>query len=285
MLTWYYPHTIRNIVTALSDMFNDLKVQRLDDYGVVSKEISVPITFGPVNKFQYYRKERETGKDYYMQLPRISIVPMGFNYSAERACGINETRQFYDNALGLDNITEFVTDIQPTPYDIDFDMMIRTESMDDFSQILENILPYFNPALYLRVKEFSFLDVERTLQVLLTGVSPEFITDQEESEKREVNAILSFTIAAWMYRPVKNAKVIKEIRSRYFVDTNGSSSSATNILTEQYNTSAFADTSAFSSSADYDTSGTFSALIDGQSATGYYAVNAQSFTYSAGELP
>ena len=217
MQTWYYPKTIRNITLAFTDLFNDLIVKRLDDVGLVSKTIEVPIKFGPVNKYQQIQMERESGTGYYIKLPGLAVTLDGVNYASDRAMGVNEERFFHDVDMGLDNLTEFYKDVNPTPYDFSYSLHVLTESMDDFSQILENILPYFNPSLHLRVKEFSFLNVERDLQVTQTGISTEFLDPQSEGEKRYVNGSIQFTVKGYMYRPVTTAKVIKEIHSKYFI--------------------------------------------------------------------
>jgi hypothetical protein len=141
-------------------MFNNLQVRRLKDDGSLSKEFTVPFTFGPVEKYQWIRKEGEEAKRYYLQLPRLAMTLDSFNYSQTRSTGVNELRYFFDKNTDLDDLDTFFSDVQPTPYDLNFTLHLRTESMDDFSQIVENILPYFNPALYLRIKEFDFLSIE-----------------------------------------------------------------------------------------------------------------------------
>lgn len=279
MELYYYPQTIKKVVVALSDMFNNLTIQRRDDTGNVSKTFKVPFTFGPVNKYQYIRQETGEMKKYYLQLPRVALTLDGFNYSQDRATGVNELRYFYDNQLDISSLDEFYEDVQPTPWDLTFNLHIRTEAMDDFCQIVENILPYFNPALYLRIKEFDFLNVERDLQVIIQGLEPEFTEIQEENEKREVNGIIPFTVAAWMYRPISNQKVIKEIQTRYFISTpSGLVTSGSNLLVEQYNTSGFGDVSAVPSTSAFSYSGTFNYSEAGDNTLGYYATSAQNFS-------
>lgn len=281
MINYYYPKTLRGIVVALTDMFNDLEVVRYDDNGNVSKTIKVPITFGPVNKYQYLRKERESNKEYYLQLPRIALVWNGINYSPERATSTNDERAFYDTGINIDKIDSFITDIMPAPYDYQFELDIRTEMIDDLAQILENILPYFNPALYLRVREFSFLNIERNLQVQLDSVSPEMVEQQEENEKREVNAKIAITVKGWQYRPLSQKKIIKYIESRYFVSSDVITP-ATRMLVNGFSTSGVDNVSAAPSSASYDTSGTFQKSIGAEEA--YYYTSGTSYNLSAGEL-
>jgi len=266
---------MKRIITALTDMFNDLQIEVLDDNGAQSKMYRVPITFGPVNKYQYLRDEDGQMKKYYLQLPRLALTLDGFTYAQERATGVNDHRNFFDGNLDLGSLDEFFDDIHPTPWDLNFTLHIRTERMDQFSQIIENILPYFNPSLYLRIKEFDFLNIERNLQVRIEGLNPEFTTEQPEDEKREVNGTINFVVESWMYRPITNQKIIKEIQTRYFT-THHSSTSATNTLQEQYNTSGFTSVSAVPDATTYDFSGTFETKILDTSGVGIFAVMAES---------
>jgi hypothetical protein len=247
MSTYYYPATIRAVVTSVLAFFNDIHVHRLDDQGVLVKDLTIPIKFGPVDKTFQFRAEKEFGAKYYISLPNITFALTNIQYNQDRAMGVNEARAFYDDKIGLDNLTEFWTDVQPVPYDLTFSMQVLTESMDDWCQIMENILPYFKPAVYLRVKEFSFLDIERDLQMTLSNVATDFLMEQGEEDKRYVNGTLDFTVQAVLYSPVKNAKIIKQIQSRYLAYDGNNYFQMT-----QYNTSAAIDASAAPATSAYN---------------------------------
>ena len=231
MLKYYYPRTIRAITIALLDMFNDIRVVKYDaDNNPVSEKV-VPVTFGPVEKYHQDRTEDhyfdsdgvEHNQRYYLQIPRIAIVFNGMAHDPDRATGANEWRYWFKETLGLSEseIEQVVSDYQPSPYNFNFTIHIKNDSMDYLSQILENILPYFNPSLMLRVKEFSFLNVERDLPVLLDGVNPEFVDDQGPNDSRYINATMNLTIKGFMYRPVVYSKIIKYINSSYINLTTG----------------------------------------------------------------
>jgi hypothetical protein len=248
--SYYYPATIRAVVTSVLAFFNDIHVHRLDDHGVLVKDLTIPIKFGPVDKSFQFRAEKEFGATYYISLPNITFALTNIQYDSDRAMGVNEIRTFYDDKIGLDNLNDFWTDVQPTPYDLTFSMQILTESMDDWCQIMENILPYFKPAVYLRVKEFSFLDIERDLQMTLSNVATDFLMEQGEEDKRYVNGSLDFTVKCVLYTPVKNAKIIKQIQSRYLAYDGDNY-----FQTSQYNTSAAIDSSAASVTSAYNNYG------------------------------
>lgn len=265
MVRYYYPKTIRGIVLAVLDLFNDMTIVRDDDNGTSAKDFRVPLKFGPTDKVYQSRSEFESGKKYYLSVPGLALSLDGINYAAERATGVRQARYFPDNDdLSL---AEFFTDIVPAPYDYEFTLHIMTESIDDFSQVMENILPYFNPSINLKVKEFSFLNIARDLNMVLVGINTEFLEPQDENNKRYVNGTISFSVKGYMYRPVSESQMIKVINTQYFVRPEDE-----NILEHKYITSGFGSLSAISAvpSSAYQYSGT----VDGL----YYTTSGQSYS-------
>lgn len=263
MEQYYYPKTIKMVTTALLDVFNGIVIRKFDDSSIYTsaanqpyiQQYNVPLQFGPIEKAQtenlthhYYDVDNtEHGTRFYMMVPRMALVLNGIAYDPNRAYGVNEWRYWFSEAMELDsNASNVFSDYQPTPYNFYYSLSIRADKLDNLSQILENILPYFNPKLFLRVKEFSFLNIERDLPVAIDAVLPEFVEDMADSDDRYVNANLNLTVEAFMYRPWTRSKVIHVINSRYFVrDTYVTSSApptSAYSLAERYSTSGF-DTS------------------------------------------
>ena len=272
MIKYYYPRTIRAITIALLDMFNDIRVVKFDKDNNAISEKTVPITFGPVEKYHQDRTENhyydsdgiEHNSRYYLQIPRIALIPNGIVYDPERATGVNEWRYWMKDSLNMteSEVDEVISDYQPTPHNFNFTISIKNDSMDYLSQILENILPYFNPSLMLRVKEFSFLNIERDIPVVMDAVAYDFIDDENSPDTRFVNATLNLTVKGYMYRPFISSKVIKNINSKYINIVDGT-------MLEGYSTSGIRTSagipitsagdimpiSALPTSADYFTSG------------------------------
>jgi hypothetical protein len=255
----YHPNTIRSIIIAFLSEFKNIQIEvQQPDTTDILKTITVPIVLGHMEKYQMLRLENAPDEStrYYQTLPKMALSWTSLTYNGERARGKDEYIQYYTEHTLLSDATDFIKNVNPTPFDFGFDLEIRTQDLSQFSQILESILPYYNTNRYLRVKEFSFLNnVERDLPVRLDGISQDFMVDQTEENRRYLNAILQFTVEAHLYKPLTDAKVIKEIRTRYYpsyytglsADTSGWDSSAT------------FPTSAFDSSGTYDggTSGNF----------------------------
>ena len=226
--------------------------------GNAVQRITVPITFGPMEKDYLARTENHEyiasatdtsgytqveayGQRYYVQLPRMALSLNGIAYNSQRSYGSNEWAEYYAELVQArgSQFDQLVKTFQPTPYDFNYTLYIATDSMDYISQILENILPYFNPKLFLRVKEFSFLNVERDLPVSIDGVQPEFISNEiPDDDRRYVNATLNLTVEAYMYRPFEYDKIIKIIKSQYLVIDYNNPSVVSATSADDYSTSA-----------------------------------------------
>ena len=84
------------------------------------------------------------------------------------------------------------------------------------------------------VKEFSFLNIERDLPVLMGGITPTFSNDMEVSERREVDGDVALTVQGWMYRPIDAQKIIKQINSKFIISQFDESGEITPITASSY---------------------------------------------------
>ncbi len=240
-----------------------MQVHRFNkEHTQVIKVIDVPIAFAPVEKTQQDRLEdytvepQSTGQRYYLQVPRLALTFNGLVYAPDRATGVNEYRYFPNTTQDTQPINTMFKDAMPTPYNFTFTLWIRTDSIADFSQIIENIVPYFNPKLYLRVKEFSFLNIERDLSVILNDANPDFTDELDKHSMRQINGSITFTVEGWMYRPVASSKMVKVFKTRFYV---GGETAETAENDLNINLSAYAATSAGLPPSDAPTSFNISA--------------------------
>lgn len=284
MIRYYYPKTIEGVNIAIMDMFNDLTVYKYDSDDVSAAAIQVPITFGPVEKdyldrtenFRYdasatdkngFSHVEALGQRYYLSTPRIGFVLNDVVYDPNRAAGVNETREWYAENIEISgtDVDEILQDYEPTPYNYIYTLHIMTDSMSYMAQILENILPYFNPTLSLRVREFSFLNIERDLIVEASPVALEFKSEElDERSRREIDATVGLQVRGFMYRPFDYSKIIKYINTKYFV-------------VDASNTAAVSALSA--SDANFDASNMTNLVISAD----YFSTSAVKFT-SANEI-
>jgi len=206
----YIPQSVRAIIIGLMNEFNGIKVYDFEN-GAIARTLKVPIQLAEKEKYQALLLEDESGQKYYPKYPKLSLSWISTQYNGERAKGTNVTRMWYNSLSALSDVDSFISDVNPVPYDLGFELSIRTQSLSHFTQILEQILPYFDPARHIRIKEFRFLNIERNVKVRLDGISQEFLVEQEETVRRYVNGTLNLTCEAHMYRGFSDESVIKDI--------------------------------------------------------------------------
>lgn len=230
MQYFYYPRTSRRVLVALLDMFNSIQVHNYDKAGDVVSVVDVPLKFGPSEKYHLFNMQMQSGKKYYPKVPSLLLTLDNITYDSNRATSVNEMRSFYNPAIELAYLEDFWTDVQPAPYNYSYSLEVRTESMDHLFQILENILPFFNPSNHLKIKEFDFLNLERNLGVYLEGVSMDYPKEMSEEESRYYNATINLNIHGYLYRPIDSGKIIKFIKTKYIYDKKNAETFSTSAM-------------------------------------------------------
>jgi hypothetical protein len=225
---YFYNSTFKNILTEFINLFDGLILHKVDTENNFIQNITVPVMFAPITKAQMTNLEGphawsvdnvEISKRFYMTVPRIGISLDSISFDPERCTGLTEARNFYGNALaedGIDIDTVF-QDNQPIPWNIGVTAHIRSSSLDFLMQILEQHLILFSPKYFLRVKEFSFLNIDREIPIQLDSVNPVFTDDQTSTDDRKIDCNLSYTINMFLYKPLTRASIIKCIKSKYFI--------------------------------------------------------------------
>ena len=215
---YYCAETMRSIGIAFTNFFNELYAVRRNEFGEPIKKIRVPIKFGPRMKSFDFRKQLESGKEYYISYPNLAWRFDGMSFDAERFSGQYAERAFYNDTLddlGFDyKMTErFWKDVQPVPYNINISMELKCDLMSDAMDVTEQICTRFTPENYLNIKEFWFFNKRRSIKLTLNG-DPGWQIESEsmgEEDKREITVSFNFQVAAYLYKPIKDAVIIDKI--------------------------------------------------------------------------
>lgn len=223
---FYSPDILRTYVIALADRFNQIKVRRYgDDWIQVVKEIPVGLNTMIPTKMQLERTEDYTsqggGARFYQTEPFMNLNLTNLTIDKSRNANIQAVRELYVNRYKQKFVDDVFSDMTPTPYNFSFQLQVRTSSYEDSSQILEQILPFFNDDNFLRIREIPFLNIERNIQVVLDGVSPSIPDSIGEEEMRGMTWSIDFTLKGFMYRPISNVKLIEQIRVIVDMEQNG----------------------------------------------------------------
>lgn len=203
---FYHAH-IRKIVTVFGTLFNNLNVMRKDQTGKVIHTTRVPLAYGPKSKFLMRLDEQKDlqGNKVAMKLPRMSFEITNMAYDATTKINRNNTLSVTDSNTTSEkyNVRTFA------PYRMNIQLSIMAKNQDDALQILEQILPSFQPEYTVTIKELDSLNINTDLPFVLTSVT---MTDDYEGDgmtRRAIIYTLDFETRIRFYGPVSKRAIIR----------------------------------------------------------------------------
>ena len=94
----------------------------------------------------------------------------------------------------------------PVPYNIDFELYILSKQSDDALQIVEQILPYFQPDYTVTINDNTDMGIKRDVPVILNSIAYEDDYQGDFASRRQLSThfrlLLSF-ISMVLLRPVR----------------------------------------------------------------------------------
>ena len=116
-----------------------------------------------------------------------------------------------------------------------------TASAEGGLQIIEQILPYFQPDYTVTINAIPEMGIKRDVPITLNSVNYEDTYDGAFTTRRAVNYTLGFTAKTYLYGPLHSSKVIKETQTDMFVDTASGATREERIVVVPNPTTADAD--------------------------------------------
>ncbi len=206
--TQFYNQAVRKTVIAFGTLFNNIELKKTVDGQVLETE-KVPLAYGPKQKFLYRLQGNPSdGKKVAITLPRIYFEMTGIEYDAARK---TPATQKYKTVIE-DNGKEVRTQYVPVPYNVSFEVGIIAKSQDDGLQILEQILPFFQPSFSMSLKFIPDMNEVRDVAVVLNSVDFDDDWEDDFTTRRSITYSLQFTAKTYIYGPYTKADVIRKSR-------------------------------------------------------------------------
>ncbi len=205
---YFYHEIIKKTVTGFGTLFNDIHIRHKDENGTSISDMKVPLAYGPVQKFlARIEQQRNLNKPIQMTLPRMSFEMSSIAYDAGRKAGITQTFKASDG-------TNLKKVYLPVPYNIGFSLNIMTKLNDDSLQILEQILPYFQPAFNITINLINSIGEKRDIPIVLDSISMKDDYEGDFSERRVLIYTLTFTAKTYMFGPIADTTdgLIKKVQ-------------------------------------------------------------------------
>mgnify|MGYP001544283580 CR=1 FL=1 len=208
MFEYFYHEIIRKTVIAFGTLFNKIQIRKTDDSGNVVSVIEVPLAYGPTQKFlARLEQSPDLNKPFQMNLPRMSFEISGINYDSRRKTTVTQT--FLSHSIS--DKSDIRKAYMPVPYDIDFELSIMTKQNDDMLQVIEQILPYFQPSYNLTVDLIESIGEKRDIPIILNSINMQDDYEGDFSTRRALIYTLRFTAKTYLFGPVSTDNATSDI--------------------------------------------------------------------------
>jgi hypothetical protein len=238
--TRFYNQSFRKLIIAFGQIFNNVVIQRTNSTGGVTARIRVPLAYAPKEKFLVRLDQQANleSREFATTLPRMGFEITGLSYDSSRKL----TRvQKYSKVKSGEDGKKMNYNYSPVPYNISMNLYVFTATAEDGLQIIEQILPFFQPDYTVTVNVVPDLDIKRDIPIVLGNIGYEDTYDGDFTNRRAVIYTLSFTAKTYLFGPMNNQGVIKQTQADVYSDTDTTSTREERIVVVPDPTSADAD--------------------------------------------
>jgi membrane protein implicated in regulation of membrane protease activity len=185
----------------------------------VTSVIKVPLAYGPTQKFlARLEQSPDLNKSTAITLPRMSFEFTGLTYDPGRKVSTTQTFTAKDPEDGSETKKAYM----PVPYNMQFELSIMSKLNDDALQIIEQILPYFQPSYNLTVELLESIGEKRDVPVVLENITMQDDYEGNFTTRRVLLYTLRFTVKTYLFGPVSSATkdIVKKVTLNYLTGTN-----------------------------------------------------------------
>lgn len=210
----FYWGTIRKGIVAFGNLFNNLHIDRRDKQGDVVQTLRVPLAYAPRQKFiaRIQSQPQSYEQSFQTFLPRMGFEMLSIEYDPSRRVSLVQQNRAVNSTANTLN-----AQYAPSPYNLNIGLYIYAKNQDDGLQIIEQILPYFNPDFNLSLNAIPQLGIKNDLPILLQNISYEDQYEGDFSSRRSIIWTLSFVMKMNFFGPINKQGIIKSVS----VDTFG----------------------------------------------------------------
>ena len=214
----FYHSKTKKAVALFGRLFNNIYVVRQNSAGAAISQLRVPLAYAPKQKYlERIRENPDLVNDTQVaiKLPRMSFEIVSLTYDAQRQ--LAKVGNFTTNS-STGEVNKRQKFFNPVPYSINFQLNAYAKSQDDALQIVEQILPTFNPQYALTIKPFAaeYPDFKEDVQIIIQGVS--FSDDFEGAmeQRRTIIYSLDFEMKISYHGPIADTSIIRDARAKIF---------------------------------------------------------------------
>lgn len=213
--TYYYHEILRKTIVAFGTIFNDIHVKHISDDSGTTSDIKVPLAYAPQQKFlARLLQNPDFDRSVAITLPRMSFEMLGITYDASRKSNVTKTFKAVDG----ENLKKVFL---PVPYNVEFQLSIYSKLNEDALQIVEQILPYFQPSFKVSVDLVSSIGEKRDIAITLNNINMQDEYEGNFQTRRALIYNLTFTANTYLFGPIAESTdgLIRKVQVDYHTQT------------------------------------------------------------------
>ena len=214
--TYYYHEIIRKTIIGFGTLFNDIHIRHTGEGGTNHSEIKVPLAYGPSQKFlARIQQQADLNKAVQITMPRMSFEMTNISYDATRKSSLVQTFKACSDGSKAKKV------FMPVPYNIGFELNILSKLNDDSLQILEQILPYFQPHFNLTIDLVDSIGEKRDITIILESIGFQDDYEGNFDTRRALIHTLQFTAKTYLFGPVADSSdgLIRKVQVDMYTST------------------------------------------------------------------
>jgi hypothetical protein len=198
-----YNRIIRKLVVGFGNLFDNITLVRFNPDNSEAERFLVPIAYASKEHYvMRLEEDLDLDKKVQMTLPRISFEMTGLQYDANRKLNTN-IKNFAQTSSGVKS------QYNPVPYNFDFNLYIYVRNIEDGTQIIEHILPYFTPDYTIKLNLIPEMGVIKEVPIILNTVTQDIQYEgNRSSDPRMVIWTLNFTVRGYIFGKTTETGVI-----------------------------------------------------------------------------
>ena len=214
MFGHFYNQGMRKMTVAFGQVFNNIQIKRQGSDSTV-QSIRVPLAYAPKEKFLVRLDQQPSLDDrqFAITLPRMGFEISGIEYDGSRKLTKVQKFKTTKTNTGVMNFN-----YMPVPYNISYNLYCFTATAEGGLQIIEQILPYFQPDYTVTINVVPEMGIKRDVPIVLNNINYEDSYSGDFESRRAVIYTLNFTAKTYLYGPASTQKVIRETQADMHTD-------------------------------------------------------------------
>ena len=205
----YYHRTLERFIIAFGSLFSDITIRKFDSSGTNRlSSYTVPVEYACKDKWFSRLKEQTdlSAHQVKVTLPRIAFEMTDLRYAPTRKIGVNGN-------FVVGNVNGMRGRIYtPAPYDCIFNLYIATKDSSDGFQIMEQIIPYFQPYFTLTYITLPEYNITKDVPITLDSYQSDDTYDGSFEEQRLETQTFTFSAQMDFFGPtIASDAVIKQV--------------------------------------------------------------------------